>query len=315
MILLTPGELNVITGGSQTGKSALIDIIEYCLGRDSCNVPEGPIRQTVEWYGVRIVHGDGRSFIARRGPEPGQQSSTAVHYATGRDVPLPEHGDLRQNTNADTIVSILSRLAGMQGFATDPGEKTTRRSIDVNIKHTMFFLFQRQDEILNRRFMFHRQDEEFLGQTIRDVLPYLLGATDDDDYADRQRLRALRRRRTKLLKAIEEARQLTGGVSDRAYSLLTEAEHVGLVQTQESAIDALDAEAAAAVLRSVVATTQPSPTSSIGDGRYQELQDTRQELRRSYRSVQNQLDTLEAVARERAEYQSDIRAGCSSAAP
>ena len=31
--------LNVITGPSHTGKSAIIEIIDYCLGSKECNVP------------------------------------------------------------------------------------------------------------------------------------------------------------------------------------------------------------------------------------------------------------------------------------
>lgn len=33
--------LNIITGVSKTGKSAIIDIVDYCLGRKSYNVAEG----------------------------------------------------------------------------------------------------------------------------------------------------------------------------------------------------------------------------------------------------------------------------------
>lgn len=38
-----PGELNVVTGWSRTGKSALLDIVEFCLGRDTLTMPLGPI--------------------------------------------------------------------------------------------------------------------------------------------------------------------------------------------------------------------------------------------------------------------------------
>ena len=31
------GQVNIITGKSKSGKSAIGDIIEYCLGGDSCN--------------------------------------------------------------------------------------------------------------------------------------------------------------------------------------------------------------------------------------------------------------------------------------
>ena len=46
------GELNILTGAPQTGKSALIDIIDYLTGRRECNVADGVIRRAVGWYAV-----------------------------------------------------------------------------------------------------------------------------------------------------------------------------------------------------------------------------------------------------------------------
>jgi DNA repair ATPase RecN len=48
-IRFVPGQLNVVTGASATGKSALLDIVEYCLGRDRIMMPVGPITATVTW--------------------------------------------------------------------------------------------------------------------------------------------------------------------------------------------------------------------------------------------------------------------------
>jgi predicted AAA+ superfamily ATPase len=48
ILSLRPGELNIITGASKTGKTALIEIIDYCLGSDECKIPEGVIRSAVE---------------------------------------------------------------------------------------------------------------------------------------------------------------------------------------------------------------------------------------------------------------------------
>ena len=41
------GQLNIVTGESRTGKGALLTIADYCLGRDSMQVPAGPITDTV----------------------------------------------------------------------------------------------------------------------------------------------------------------------------------------------------------------------------------------------------------------------------
>ena len=44
----------VIVGDSQTGKSAIIPIIDYCLGSGKCSIPVGPIREFTSWFGVRV---------------------------------------------------------------------------------------------------------------------------------------------------------------------------------------------------------------------------------------------------------------------
>ena len=46
-----PGALNIVTGESKTGKSALLAIVDFCLGRTSFTVPAGPIEKSVAWYG------------------------------------------------------------------------------------------------------------------------------------------------------------------------------------------------------------------------------------------------------------------------
>ena len=59
-VVFRPGELNILTGGSKTGKSAIIDIIDYCTGRSECNVADGVIRKYVGWYALLFQIGDGQ---------------------------------------------------------------------------------------------------------------------------------------------------------------------------------------------------------------------------------------------------------------
>jgi len=70
------GALNVITGESQTGKSALIEAIRYCFGSEQLEVPQGVIHDAVAWYGLRLMLDDGSyAFVARPRPPSGQASS------------------------------------------------------------------------------------------------------------------------------------------------------------------------------------------------------------------------------------------------
>src|SRR5215467_14430780 len=69
-----PGVVNVISGASKTGKSAVIPIIDYCLGADKCAIPVGVIRENCSWFGIVVNTIEGQKLFARR--EPGDQQST-----------------------------------------------------------------------------------------------------------------------------------------------------------------------------------------------------------------------------------------------
>lgn len=60
------GQLNVISGVSRTGKSAIIPIIDYCLGSDKCTIPTGIIRDSTEWFGIIVMTNEGEKLFARR---------------------------------------------------------------------------------------------------------------------------------------------------------------------------------------------------------------------------------------------------------
>ena len=63
-----PGVVNVISGASKTGKSAVIPIIDYCLGADKCTIPVGVIRSHCSWFGVVVETDQGQKLFARSEP-------------------------------------------------------------------------------------------------------------------------------------------------------------------------------------------------------------------------------------------------------
>ena len=58
---LKPGLVNVISGASKTGKSAVIPIIDYCLGAEKCAIPVGVIRENCAWFGIVVDTIEGQS--------------------------------------------------------------------------------------------------------------------------------------------------------------------------------------------------------------------------------------------------------------
>src|SRR6266446_8028048 len=88
VISLEPGKINVITGESGTGKSALTWIIDYCLGSDKCSIPVGLIRDVTGWFGLHLRLANTEMIVARRNPGE-QQTTTDIYWTEGLDLDVP----------------------------------------------------------------------------------------------------------------------------------------------------------------------------------------------------------------------------------
>ena len=106
--------LNIITGASKTGKTAIIDIIDYCLGRSTFTVPDGVIRDHVSWYGLHLQATNEQVFIGRPAPEVGRQSTNAVFLTRGRVVEPPPFAELDATATTDGLETSLSELLDLE---------------------------------------------------------------------------------------------------------------------------------------------------------------------------------------------------------
>lgn len=195
IIELKPGALNIITGDSKTGKTALIEIIDYCLGSSECKIPEGIIRRSVSWAGLRLQVQGGEVFVARKLPPRGEsKSSTTVYYDVKKKIEIPEYSVLRQTTNTDTLELLLTKHAGIGENIHEPAESQTRSALSANIRHALFFTFQQQSEVISNKYLFHKQSDQFIPQAIKDTLPYFIGAVDEEYVKKLDQLRRLKAR-------------------------------------------------------------------------------------------------------------------------
>ena len=229
-----PGALNIVTGDSKTGKSALIAIVDYCVGSSTCAVPEGEIRNTVAWYAIRLTDGSGEHFVARRAPDPGRATTTDAYYSLGSTVPIPEAKDLAVTTNIDSVVERLTSVVGIGPNIHEPPEGQTRKPVTAKLRDALAFVFQPQNEISQPTFLFHQQSDNWVAQRIKDSLPYFLGAVEDDHVAAKARPKDLRRRLREQERALARAQAVAGEGVGGATALLAEARDVGILAADES---------------------------------------------------------------------------------
>jgi hypothetical protein len=259
-----PGRLNIISGVSRTGKSAIIPIIDYCLGSDKCTIPTGVIRQKTAWFGVVVRTAEGEKLLARR--EPGTLQATDDMYI----VEAPEIADIPQviskNTARDLIKQRLDHLAGLTklSFSEEGPEGGYGRP---SFRDMAAFTFQPQNIVANPNALFYKADTVEHRQKLRSIFPYVLGAISAQTLARRHQLqqmqRDLRRKEQELanIAAVSEKWRAT------AAARLSEARELGLIE--QLPVGTLPYEAALDVLRQIASAPKPDvnvTAASLNDG-------------------------------------------------
>ncbi len=285
--------VSIITGASKTGKSALADIVDYCFGASECRAPEGPIRHAVAWFGLRLKLASGEAFVARKCPTARFRSSEDCFVRIGSTIEVPDASELRQTTNTRGLVAQLSGWTGISENLHEPPAGQTRLPLSAGVRHALAFCFQPQDEIIRRYQLFHGADDNFFAQALKDTLPYLLGAVDDEYVRKREELRRLRDQLRGIERQLAELNAIRGDGVGKASALLAQARDSGL----SSAIADGWHETIAALRQASMATLGQAGEISEND-EYRRLSDARSALLQEQRRLKDEVDAVSAFERD-----------------
>jgi hypothetical protein len=159
--------VEVVTGGSQRGKSALIPIIDYCLGSEECRIPIGRIRDAVGWFGTELhFEGKYRLLLCRRNPE-GQEGTDEMRIAEGMQIAaaaLPTTPISRRE-----VINGLNLRAGLPEIGMSPDSDAP------SFRDMVAFNFQPQHIVANPTTLFYLSDFH-KAERIEEVFPLVLGA-------------------------------------------------------------------------------------------------------------------------------------------
>ena len=294
--------LSILTGRAKTGKSSIIDILDYCFGRPECYVAEGVIRQHVSWFGVEIANRDDILFIGRRNPGPGKGTSPDIYIRRGQHDALPEHAELHKNMTEEALIRLLSRFAGIAENEHRP-LTGARRPLQATIRHALFLCFQKQDEIASRDRLFHRQGEQFIPQAIKDTIPYFLGAVDEEHFLRQHELDEAKRVLHQL-QVRRDAMQSDDTTHRRIRRVLLAARRVGLI---DEAFESAEVKSSLEELNRIMTADLRSPTIvSDASGVIVQLEGELRTLHRQLDDVQNSIRATKHFVREQTSYTREV---------
>lgn len=298
-----PGRLNILTGESETGKSGVLAIIDFCLGRSKPGLPDNPIDRTVGWYALLAEYRDGRRMVLAR-PRPAGQSTNEAFVRSGdQTLGLPRAGELNVNSNAAALRGEVSAHLGIEDFRFQPPAGAARYPFDVSVAQGALFCFQDQDEIAASRTLFHRQTEDGIEQAIKDTLPYFLGAAGPEQALRQYRLGEGRREVRAAQRKLDAALRQREVLDTNGIALLRLAQSEGLLSEVPAAPDA---DMVHALLRKALTVPPLAPISSdIGDRR-QELNEERRTLRAQLQEFDAALATVDRWQRRSFDFTGEL---------
>ena len=165
--------VNIIVGDSQTGKSAIIPIIDYCLGSSKCTIPVGPIRRTTGWFGILVMSGKTQLLLARAEPGP-FKATNQMYYEEGTTIAIPERIS-ESNRSSSQVVSRLNQLAKLPSLDFSDTDEAKAYEARPSFKDFLAFCFQSQHIIANPYTLYYEADTIEHKLKLKTIFPLALG--------------------------------------------------------------------------------------------------------------------------------------------
>ena len=299
------GRLNILTGPPLRGKTQLIEIIDYCLGRGTPNLAPGPITLRVSWFALLMSSRSDQILIARRAGHDGKKTSEEIFFDRAAKISVPPHGDLRGTHNVDSLVDELDGVLGIKQNEVKVSESSGREPFKANARHAVLLSFQAQYEVANPSLLFHRQSEDqgAVGRDLLATLPYFLGAVSEQSVTVGAEATKVRRELRVAERRHREEELLTQDRRSRADSLYAEAVAAGLTG-EAKAYQNYDQ-----LVGELTTLTQWTPRSAAlqpsGDS-YQQALRERSTAVRELQRVRRDIDEARAYAAEQASFVAEL---------
>jgi len=301
--------LNIITGLASTGKSSLSDIVEYCMGEADCKIAEGFIREKVSWFAVNFQFPGQQVFVAKPNPKPGRVQCSLAMLLRGAQIKTPDFEDLAHNGGDELVQQVLSSMLGIPETKTAVPERSSRVSYSVNVKHTTYYLFQKQGLVASKDLLFYRQSEEHLPQAIRDTFAVLFGISQLADMETEANRRATQRELRIATKELRSAEEAEDALDTKGVGLLAEARAVGIPFGSAPAADVPESTGPAsdlvASLRQVLSWRLGS-SPLMANSEMAKLQALRLSLRMQRNDVQGEIAATQRYVKGASEFESEV---------
>jgi thiol-disulfide isomerase/thioredoxin len=223
--------LNVVTGKSSTGKSALIEIFDYCFGSSENTIPKGVITTSAAIYYVALAVNE-QDMVVARDPEIASKAFfRRVEKFNSADIVR----DYFSSTYFRPLVEFKKHLREFfldiddvdESLAARANRRFNQKSATPSIRSFSSFMLQHQNLVANKHALFYRFDEKEKRDQAIEHTKIFLGLVDQKFFhlsQEKERLtadiRRLERQKETNKRTSESYKQKVGPVLSQLYALM-----------------------------------------------------------------------------------------------
>ncbi|PAQ14731.1 hypothetical protein CD798_09805 [Bacillaceae bacterium SAOS 7] len=203
---MQPG-VNIVTGESKTGKSALVEIIDYCLCSSRSTIPKGKITDFSYLYVMPMFINQNTYVIARYNWENGGKmyvSKESSNFPID-NITLDYFVDKPRLSVKDAQYEIESAL-GL--YVTNMVADSEKQGKKASLRNMVSYLFQHQNLMASKFALFYRFSDFYKRKDIIEQFPVFSGMIGQQYYSDLIELNNLKvqlKKKVKIQKANEKS--------------------------------------------------------------------------------------------------------------
>lgn len=206
VVALTPG-VNIITGESKTGKSALVEIIDYCLCSARCTIPKGKITEFSHLYVLVMQIKEHTVIIARQNWDIGGRMSLSrekidfnadklgIDYFNGRNFRSCKEVQYEIECELGLLVSNIET----------EGDQSGKKA---SLRNMTSYMFQHQNLMASKFALFYRFSDYYKRKDVIEQFPVFAGMIGQEYYStliELNNLKAQLKRKEKLQRANQKS--------------------------------------------------------------------------------------------------------------
>ncbi|WP_335965446.1 DUF3732 domain-containing protein [Galbibacter sp. PAP.153] len=285
-----PNKVNIITGGSHTGKSAILEIVDYCFFSSKSRISESMINENVLWYGINISVNDKKYTIAREALIEGKVSDKYYFSSLG-EIPLV----VESNNSETAIKAILEtefKIDRDAKFPTTYGSNYIKSGTKISLRYFLMFNTISGNIIENDEgVFFDKQNEIRYKEALPRIFDLALGIETVENILKSEKKADLEKQLAKLIRKNKALASKTTDFNNERVEILRKAKEYNVVS------DETKTEEVTFELDKAIQGFETEPTTNS----------EREKLESSFYSLQRKIRNLKRFSSEYNKYKNSVK--------